>query len=123
MNLAPALLMLRRMDMSFCKLTAIIQPDRLDLVETKLLELNVRGFTKNPVTGVGEYKNYFNEETISTHIRVEIYLQESRASEVVEGILEVAHTGSEGDGIVVISPVNEIFRIRTQEKCHEEESC
>ena len=109
--------------MKFCKLTAIIQPDRLDNVEEKLNELGVSGFTKMAVNGVGEYKNYFKEDSVSSHIRVEMYLQETRESEVVEGILEVAHTGSQGDGIVVVSPVVEIYRIRTREKCHMEESC
>jgi nitrogen regulatory protein P-II 1 len=109
--------------MDFCKITAIIEPDRLEFVETKLLELNVGGFNKMTVSGIGEYKNCFNTESVSKHIHLEIYLQEQRASEVIEGIMEAAHTGNEGDGIVVLSPVNEIYRIRTREKCNEEESC
>lgn len=109
--------------MNFCKLSAIIQPDRLDLVEEKLTEIGIAGFTKMNVSGVGEYRNNFTKGGLSSHVRVEIYLQESRAQDVVDGIIEVAHTGVEGDGIVVISPVDEIYRIRTREKCHAEESC
>lgn len=109
--------------MNFCKLSAIIHPDRIDLVEKKLTEIGITGFTKMNVCGLGEYRNNFSKEGTSYHVRVEIYLQESRAQDVVEGIMEVAHTGVEGDGIVVLSPVNEIYRIRTLKKCHAEESC
>ena len=109
--------------MNFCKLSAIIQVGRVDLVEKKLTELGVTGYTKMSVSGVGEYSNTFVAGGVCTHVRFEIYIQESRAHAVMEGIMEAAHTGSEGDGIVVLSPVNEIYRIRTQRKCHAEETC
>ena len=87
------------------------------------MALDVDGFTVMDVSGVGEYKNYFKDGCEVKHIRLELYLQESRASEVAETIVEAAHTGNRGDGIVALKPVNEIYRIRTREKCHMDESC
>ena len=109
--------------MQFCKLTAIIQSDRCDEVEKKLTELGIAGFTLSTVKGIGEYRNYFEGEGLAEHTRIEIYLPESRADTIAEGIMEAAHTGATGDGIVVISPVRDIYRIRTREKCQLDETC
>lgn len=109
--------------MQFCKLTAIIQSDRCDDVEKKLTELGIAGFTISKVKGIGEYRNYYEKEGLAEHIRIEIYLPESSADTIAEGIMEVAHTGAIGDGIVVISPVRDIYRIRTREKCKADETC
>ena len=109
--------------MSFCKITAIIQPDRVSFVEDKMKELNIGGFNKITVTGLGEYRNYYVDDAESEHTHIELYLHESRITEIVEGIMEAAHTGSEGDGIVVTSPVNDVYRIRTKEKCLHDEIC
>jgi len=109
--------------MQFCKLTAIIQTDRCDDVEKKLTELGITAFTITKVKGVGEYRNHFEGEGLSEHTRIEIYLPESRADGVAEGIMEAAHTGAMGDGIVAISPVRDVYRIRTREKCVPEDTC
>ena len=70
--------------MNFCKLSAIIQVGRVDLVEKKLTELGVTGYTKMSVSGVGEYSNTFVAVGVCTQVRYEIYIHESRAQPVME---------------------------------------
>ena len=104
--------------MEFRKITAIIHPYRLEDVEKKLLELNVPGASISKIKGYGEYANFFNPDWLADHIKVEVFIGKQRAKEIAEAIMEVAHSGSEGDGIVAIQPVETIYHIRTKKQCH-----
>lgn len=50
----------------------------------------------------------------STHFKIEIFAEVNRAEQIVIIIMDAAHTGSAGDGLVVVSPVQKVFRIRTK---------
>lgn len=102
--------------MKYCKITAIVQPTKLDVVEQKLKELCVPGISVTEVKGYGEAPNFFHSDWTSGHARVEVFISSERAQEVAEGIMDVAHTGKEGDGMVAILPVESLYRIRTREQ-------
>ena len=51
-----------------------------------------------------------------SHVRVEVHTGKYRAHEIAESIMDVAHTGIEGDGILAELPVESIYHIRTLEK-------
>ncbi|MCF6226306.1 MAG: P-II family nitrogen regulator [Xanthomonadales bacterium] len=103
--------------MNFRKVTGIIRPDRLEAVENHLKELNVSGVSVSKVKGYGEYANFFQEDWFSTHTRIVIYTSLEQATTVAEAIMESAHTGTEGDGLVVISPIETIYHIRNKQQC------
>ena len=42
------------------------------------------------------------------HIQVEVFIGKGRATEIAEKIMEVAHTGGDGDGIVAVIPVESV---------------
>jgi len=48
---------------------------------------------------------------------VEVFIGQHRAEEVARAIMEAAHTGMEGDGIVAVLPVESVYHIRTRQKC------
>ncbi|MDQ6979552.1 MAG: P-II family nitrogen regulator [Mariprofundaceae bacterium] len=98
------------------KITAIFQETMLAKVELALGEAGVGGFTVTSVKGCGEYKNYYTQDLTSCHARIEIFIIEERAEDVVLSIMAAAHIGLEGDGIVAISPVESLYRIRTLSK-------
>jgi nitrogen regulatory protein P-II 1 len=44
-----------------------------------------------------------------THSRIEIFTEKNRAEEIAHAIMEAAYSGTPGDGIVVILPVEKVF--------------
>jgi len=105
--------------MSFRKVTAIFRPDLLEQVEDRLKALNVPGVSVTKVKGYGEYANFFKSDWLSTHTKIEIFTNTKDAKEIAEAIMETAHTGIEGDGIVAILPVESVYHIRTKQLCKE----
>lgn len=106
--------------MSFVKIVAIIRPDVLEKVESSLKQANVPGVSMTPVEGYGEYANFFRHDLMAQHIKVEIFIGKAHATEIAEKIMNAAHTGIDGDGIVAVIPVDSVYHIRTKQKCDEE---
>lgn len=94
------------------KIEAIIRVSALEPVEEALRNAGVSGLTISRVRGFGAYRNYFRDDWTHRYARVEIY--SSRAQEIAGLIIDSAHTGQAGDGIVAIEPVDEVIRIRNR---------
>jgi len=107
-------------DLPFRKVTAIIRPDVLQAVEERLMDLGVPGISVTRVKGFGEHASFFSPDWLLTHVRIEVFIQRERAREVAEAIMDTAHSGREGDGIVAILPVEALFHIRTRQECRHE---
>jgi len=101
--------------MKYRKITAIIHPSKLEAVEEQLKQLNVPGISVGKVQGYGEAPNFFNSDWTSPNARIEVFIEESKAQAIAQAIMDTAHTGCEGDGIVAILPVEALFRVRTRE--------
>jgi len=102
--------------MRFNKITAIIQPEKLEIVEETLKKLCVPGISITKVHGYGEAPNFFNPDWTSSFARIEIFAESNRAEEIAQGIIDAANTGKEGDGIVAILPVESLYQIRTKQQ-------
>src|SRR5689334_5911628 len=101
--------------MEFAKVTAIMRNAVAENVELALEKAGVGGFTVTKVTGVGEWEQKFSLFSgPSTHFEIEIFTEADRAEQIAGVIMDAAHTGSVGDGIVAILPVHKVFRIRTK---------
>jgi nitrogen regulatory protein P-II 1 len=96
------------------KIVAIIRNESLEKVEGRLVDMRVKGISVTRVKGYGEYANFFNPDWMVTHSRLEIFAERARVEEIAAAIMEAAHTGMEGDGIVAIIPVEKLYRIRTK---------
>jgi len=103
--------------MSFKKITAIIRPDLLNKVEKTLKELGVPGVSVSQVKGYGEYADFYAKDWMVTHARIEVIIDTERADAIAQAIMDAAHTGLEGDGIVAIVPVEKLYHIRTKAEC------
>jgi nitrogen regulatory protein P-II 1 len=99
--------------MELSKVTAIVRTSMLETVEKRLQELGVPGISVTKVKGYGEYANFFSRDWMVEHARIEIFLTRKRAYEIARAIMAVAHTGRAGDGLVVVLPVEAVYRIRT----------
>ena len=107
--------------MELRKVVAIIRNQVLEDVEARLSEMRVKGISVTKVEGYGEFANYLNPDWTVTHSRVEIFTEKNMVSGIVEAIMDIAHTGTAGDGIVAVLPVEEIYRIRTKSAVSAEE--
>lgn len=107
--------------MEYRKVTAIFNVDRLEQVEKRLQAIGVRGLSVSRVKGYGEYADFYSPDWLSDHARVEIFTRRDKAESIAEAIMEAAHTGTAGDGIVSVLPVEQVYRIRTQSAATGEE--
>ncbi len=64
----------------------------------------------------GSYK--VTEDDIDYHRKVilEVVCADDLAASIAETIRQAAHTGNKGDGIILVSELREVIRIRTGEK-------
>lgn len=103
--------------MELKKITAIIRNTALEKVEAQLhRKVGVRGITVSRVKGYGEYANFFTREWLSTKAKIEIFAAKDDVDSIVAAIMESAHTGLAGDGLVAVLPVESILLIRTQSR-------
>lgn len=101
--------------MEFAKVTAVIRNEVVKSVELALEKAGVSGFTAAKVQGVGQWERKFSSFAgPSTHFKIEIFSEGNRAEQIAGVIMDAAHTGSVGDGLVAILPVHKVFRIRTK---------
>jgi nitrogen regulatory protein PII len=105
------------------KIEAIIKPFKLEDVKEALSGVGVQGMTVTEVKGFGRQKGHTeiyrgSEYTVDflPKVKIEIVVDDDRASDVAEAIVSTANTGKIGDGKVFISNVEEAIRIRTGEK-------
>jgi len=104
------------------KIEAIIKPFKLEEVKAALLKAGVQGMSVSEVKGFGRQKGhaelYRGAEYIVDFlpkIKLEVTVEDSHASSVIETITESAKTGKIGDGKIFVSNLEEAIRIRTGE--------
>jgi nitrogen regulatory protein PII len=105
------------------KIEAIIKPFKLEDVKEALTAVGVEGMTVSEVKGFGRQKGHTeiyrgSEYTVDflPKIKLEIVLPDNQVDAAVEAIVKGAKTGKIGDGKVFIIPLENAFRIRTEEE-------
>ncbi len=105
------------------KIEAVIQPAKLDTVKSALIEAGIEGITIIEARGHGRQKGHSEfyrgrEYTIDLlpKIKLEIVVNDDMKDKVIAAILAAARTGHIGDGKIFISPVQDVIRIRNDER-------
>jgi len=106
--------------MEFVNIIAIIRFGVLKRVEEKLREIGAPGVTVSHIRGYGEYADLYKDDWLVDQIRLDIFAAEADAERIVTALMEAAHTGMEGDGVVAVMPVQSLYHIRTRQQCHRE---
>ena len=103
--------------------TAIIKPFKLDDVKTALEAVGIQGMTVSEASGFGRQGGHTEvyrgaEYTVSLipKVRIEVVVDDGEVGTVVDAIVNGAKTGKIGDGKVWVTPVDEIVRVRTDER-------
>ena len=107
--------------MNMKKVTAIFDEMVLTRVEEALLSHGYKGFTIHKATGRGAYADTYNRNHLSAHIVMTIYVAFDDAEHVAEVLLDAAHTNIEGEGLVSISPVDNLYWINSKSEASEED--
>ncbi|WP_082677743.1 P-II family nitrogen regulator [Haloferax sp. Q22] len=99
---------------------AVIRPDKLSDVKTALAEIGAPSLTVTNVSGRGSQpakkSQWRGEEyTVDLHqkVKVECVVADIPAGDVVDAIVDAAHTGEKGDGKVFTFPVESAVQVRT----------
>jgi nitrogen regulatory protein PII len=105
------------------KIEAIIKPFKLEDVKEALSEIGVDGLTVTEVKGFGRQKGHTevyrgSEYTVDflPKVKIDIVLTEDMVESAVQAIVQTAKTGKIGDGKVFVSSIDEVVRIRTEER-------
>ncbi len=97
------------------------------MVEDVYKALNKEGFccmTFVECEGTGQYSDHEKEHISDKYpfaeayrvIKLEILVAQEHVTTVVELIRKNARTGYSGDGMIIVSPVIDVFKVRTDEK-------
>jgi nitrogen regulatory protein PII len=102
---------------------AIIKPFKLEEVKAALAEVGVEGMTVTEVKGFGRQKGHTeiyrgSEYTVDflPKVKVEVAVADEAASKAINAIVSSAKTGKIGDGKVFVVPLEQVVRIRTDER-------
>ena len=105
------------------KIEAIIREDKVNDVKDALADIGIMGLNVFEVRGhgrqggiqlVGRAGTY--QVNMLPKIQVNIVLSDRNLEAAIEAILKSAYTGEPGDGLIFVSPVDEVIRIRTRER-------
>ena len=105
------------------KVEAIVQPSRFEAVKEVLTELGIGGMTISDVRGHGRQKGHtelYRGREYSTDllpkVKLELVVGDEIADKAVQTIVDAAKTGKIGDGKIFITRVEEVVRIRNNER-------
>jgi nitrogen regulatory protein PII len=104
------------------RIDAIIRPNKLDEVKAALVAIGVSGITAVEGRGFGRQKGHVEmyrgteyQVDFLPKIVISVLVDDERVREVTTAIVTSARTGEIGDGKIVITPVEDVIRIRTGE--------
>jgi nitrogen regulatory protein P-II 1 len=105
------------------KITAIIRLEKFEEVRSALERKGYPGISLTRIEGHGRQKGLVQqfrgrEYTIEMlpKFKLEIVVKDADVKALVDVIMEAAKTGETGDGKIFVSPISEVYRIRTGEK-------
>jgi len=90
-------------------ITAIFPRDKLEAVEKKLQLIGVERIDVSNVKGYGEYRNYYARDWMVDEVRFDIFTRPDEVDAITTAIMDGAHTGEPGDGIVAVVPIEKFF--------------
>ncbi|AXX88245.1 P-II family nitrogen regulator [Malaciobacter marinus] len=105
------------------KIEAIIKPFKLDDVKEALVEIGITGMTVSDVKGYGRQQGhselYRGAEYIVdflAKVKIEVVVNDEDVEQTINAIIESSKTGKIGDGKIFVTPLDEVVRIRTEQR-------
>jgi nitrogen regulatory protein P-II 1 len=105
------------------KIEAIVKPFKMDDVKDALIAVGIEGMTVSEVKGFGRQKGYTSMSQGTEYtpnflpkVKFEIVLSDLRVPRAIEVIVRTARTKKIGDGKIFVSAIDQVIRIRTEER-------
>ncbi len=105
------------------KIEAIIREDKLPDVKDALRRIGIVGMNVSECRGHGRQGGITLTGRTGTYqvdllprTQVNIVLSDHNVDKAIETVCQAAQTGSPGDGIIFVYPVEDVIRIRTGER-------
>ena len=105
------------------KIEAIIREERLEAVKAALTEIGIVGMNIFPVRGRGRSGGIKVESRMGSYVvdmipkvQLNIVLSDDNVDATLDAICTAAATGSSGDGVIFVLPVDNVVRISTGER-------
>jgi nitrogen regulatory protein P-II 1 len=105
------------------RVVAIIRPFKLDEVKDALAEVPIGGMTVTEVKGFGRtggkkevYRGSAYVVDFVPKVQIDVVVPAGQVEAVIDAILKSAKTGRIGDGKIFVYDVEDVIRIRTDER-------
>ncbi len=107
------------------KIEAYIRENKFEDIKNALIKVGIPGITAFPVLGRGNQigkgisdseSGVISEDILIPKRKIEIFCIEEELDKILEVIMSRASTGKVGDGKIFISEIDEVIKIRTQER-------
>ena len=102
--------------------TAVVKPFKLEEVKESLRTAGVQGMTVTEVRGFGRqrghtevYRGAEYQVDFVPKVKIEVLCDDGEVDGVVDAIMKSARTGKIGDGKIIVTPAEQVHRIRTGE--------
>ena len=101
------------------EIKAFVKPFKVNDILNQLLQAGYPNITVSMSEGTGNFKS--EESTPSTHFsitnskvaKIEIVCNDSEVDKIVSIISDKARTGNPGDGIIYVSEIQNVYKVRT----------
>jgi nitrogen regulatory protein P-II 1 len=108
------------------KIEAIIREEKLNEVKDALRDIGIVGMNVVEIRGHGRQGGIVLAGRTGTYqidllprVQINIVLSDHNVEKTIQTILDAAHSGSIGDGIIFVYPVDDVIRISTRERGHQ----
>lgn len=105
------------------KIEAIIREEALQDVKDALREIGIVGMNIHEVHGHGRqggieltWRGTSYQMDLLPKIQVTIVLSDHNLDKTIETIIQATRTGKEGDGLIFVSTIDDVIRVRTGER-------
>ncbi|HNX90199.1 MAG TPA: P-II family nitrogen regulator [Paludibacteraceae bacterium] len=101
------------------EIKAFVKPFKVNDILNQLLQAGYPNITASMAEGTGNFAS--DESTLSTHFsitdskvaKIEIVCNDSEVENIVNIISTKGRTGNPGDGIIYVSEVEKVYKVRT----------
>ncbi|GIU71405.1 MAG: nitrogen regulatory protein P-II [Candidatus Nitrosocaldaceae archaeon] len=103
---------------------AIVRVEKVNDVRDALLKNGFTAMSLGTVVGRGEQKERKYDQALGTEVTYDLFartyilmlVEDNKVDEAIKIIEESAKTGTEGDGVIFVRPVEKAIKIRTGEE-------
>lgn len=104
-------------------ITAVVKPDKLDVVIRAVENAGARGLTASEVMGFGQEYGHLGTAApadqsalVLPKVRIEVLVHDALVEAMIDAIAKSVNTGSMGDGKIWVCPVESALRVRTGQR-------